>query len=72
VCAPGGCWFWLLLLLPSHLSFFLQPVAISSGSALPRQLALLIICPSPAVLQGKEDAITCGMGFATNSAFIPL
>ena len=21
---------------------------------------------------GKEDAITCGMGFATNSAFIPL
>ena len=24
------------------------------------------------LLQGKEDAITCGMGFATNSAFIPL
>ena len=26
----------------------------------------------PCRMQGKEAAITCGMGFATNSAFIPL
>lgn len=42
---------------------------ITSASALPHSLLLPL---PPTRLQGKEAAITCGMGFATNSAFIPL